>query len=704
MQRLVRSCFFWVPILALFLVSTRGYGFAQNDIPDFNLANEIWGNPQNYGQSPSPAATYFANPLAIGMGARPLGMGEAFTAIADEESAVWWNPAGLTQMDTNEVHWMGGDRVMVDAPFSGFASASYMLDNRMVFALSYERPYHPIGRYPNVLGGSYNFSSQVWSGAGPVVIPGGGGSSVPFTSITDSQVQDFLAEAYRYWINPPFQEDDYVLTFATPLSADENFAFGINVKYIKNDPDYVYLSNNSLLNNVSGWGADLGFLYKVPIMNYGHTLSFGLDLRDVASQVKFDDGREITIPPVSTLGVGWSTRDFFHHSRLNMDADFSYINDPGLDPSDNHRLNLGAEMWFFHDHIGPRAGYSFLFDQPNRATVGISFKYLISLDYAYQFPEFNEQTGSHWFSVVFHWGGPKRSIPLPDVSATVDPPIFAPRNGEVATFALAAKSKNGIARWTLNILNSNNEVVKTYQDMGTPPDQIIWGGEDKTYRPLPDGDYTFLFTATDNLGASSSTPVQTLKIYTPPVQPVQAQDIQALLALIKKQQTDEEAGDQQALALARTGLRAATQNQTLFNNLPAVSKAPVAPALVTPAAQAAAAAGSFSYPNTNEVPFPQTTIATEPNGQRSFQVDYVTGQTMPRYILGDIADIVRTSAQDAGNSVNDYDVRARYGNRVFRLVAPSDVAVNYSRGFITENQFFNGSAVTLDGNPISPNY
>ena len=36
--------------------------------------------------------------LARGMGARPVGMGEAFTAVADDVSAVAWNPAGLGQV------------------------------------------------------------------------------------------------------------------------------------------------------------------------------------------------------------------------------------------------------------------------------------------------------------------------------------------------------------------------------------------------------------------------------------------------------------------------------------------------------------------------------------------------------------------------------------------------------------------------------
>ncbi|MDI6782043.1 MAG: UPF0164 family protein, partial [bacterium] len=33
--------------------------------------------------------------LTFGVGARAAGMGEAFTAVADDSSAVYWNPAGI---------------------------------------------------------------------------------------------------------------------------------------------------------------------------------------------------------------------------------------------------------------------------------------------------------------------------------------------------------------------------------------------------------------------------------------------------------------------------------------------------------------------------------------------------------------------------------------------------------------------------------
>jgi hypothetical protein len=37
--------------------------------------------------------------LKIGQGARPVGMGDAFTAVSDDINAIFWNPAGLTSIE-----------------------------------------------------------------------------------------------------------------------------------------------------------------------------------------------------------------------------------------------------------------------------------------------------------------------------------------------------------------------------------------------------------------------------------------------------------------------------------------------------------------------------------------------------------------------------------------------------------------------------
>lgn len=52
------------------------------------------------------AETYTADFLTFGTGARPLGMGNAFTAIADEASTTNYNPAGIAQLTHHEFNFM----------------------------------------------------------------------------------------------------------------------------------------------------------------------------------------------------------------------------------------------------------------------------------------------------------------------------------------------------------------------------------------------------------------------------------------------------------------------------------------------------------------------------------------------------------------------------------------------------------------------
>lgn len=57
-----------------------------------------------YGTSPfEKVGTYSAQFLKVGVSARATGMGSAFTAVADDASALYWNPAGLVELERTEV-------------------------------------------------------------------------------------------------------------------------------------------------------------------------------------------------------------------------------------------------------------------------------------------------------------------------------------------------------------------------------------------------------------------------------------------------------------------------------------------------------------------------------------------------------------------------------------------------------------------------
>ena len=66
-----------------------------------------------YSQLAPPQIT--VTPLPVGSGARALGRGGAFTAVADDATAASWNPAGLAQLDYAEVSIVGSYLRTVDA-------------------------------------------------------------------------------------------------------------------------------------------------------------------------------------------------------------------------------------------------------------------------------------------------------------------------------------------------------------------------------------------------------------------------------------------------------------------------------------------------------------------------------------------------------------------------------------------------------------
>ncbi|MDI6780981.1 MAG: PorV/PorQ family protein [bacterium] len=71
----------------------------------------LWGSFA-FADKPGSTGSQF---LKIGVGARPVAMGEAFCGLADDINALYWNPAGLTQLSKIEsslmhAEWLEGMR------------------------------------------------------------------------------------------------------------------------------------------------------------------------------------------------------------------------------------------------------------------------------------------------------------------------------------------------------------------------------------------------------------------------------------------------------------------------------------------------------------------------------------------------------------------------------------------------------------------
>ena len=136
-----------------------------------SIATTVWAGPLEQMEIPS-------SPNPVGSGARALGMGGAFIAVADDATAASWNPAGIAQLPKSEFSVVGKymlrseDKSLTNAlnddlsenirDFSlNYFSAAINIPspiNNMVFSVNYQQQYdffrewHMIVNFENVSG------------------------------------------------------------------------------------------------------------------------------------------------------------------------------------------------------------------------------------------------------------------------------------------------------------------------------------------------------------------------------------------------------------------------------------------------------------------------------------------------------------------------------------------------------------------------
>jgi hypothetical protein len=169
--------------------------------------------------------------LRMGVGARPLGMGGTFTAMANDVYATYWNPAGLTQLRSHEI-------------------------GSMYTLMSLDRKHNSIC-YAVPFGGAWALGVG-WINFGVDKIERRTGNTIDPEGTFDDA------------------ENAYSLSIAK--SVMEALAFGGNFKFLTHK-----LADKS----ATGFGFDLGLLFKPK-----NFLSFGLNIQDIASGLKWNTDPE----------------------------------------------------------------------------------------------------------------------------------------------------------------------------------------------------------------------------------------------------------------------------------------------------------------------------------------------------------------------------------------------------------------------------
>ena len=204
-----------------------------------------------------------ANFLRIRVGARAVGLGEAYVGVSDDSYSTYWNPGGLSQLKDREIgamynKWGEGEG-------QGFFTYAFPLSGRRNRAIGLFCDYYEFGageqadEYGNII--KYKSSSDLAFGA------------------SCSQ------EIYR------------------------NIYGGVNLKYI----------HQKLIRSVgSGPAFGLGILWKKPIKKI-QNLDIGLAIHNFGPKLKFDSGRSYSLPTDYRLGLAWTTFD--KKLRLAFDID-----------------------------------------------------------------------------------------------------------------------------------------------------------------------------------------------------------------------------------------------------------------------------------------------------------------------------------------------------------------------------------------------
>ena len=250
--------------------------------------------------------------LKIGVGARAVGMGESFVAVANDPTAIFWNPAGLASMQRPEatissVQWPGD--------------------------IYYD---HIAGVLPvRSLGGSLAF--QVGS---------------LYTKI------DETTELKPFGTGRSFYYSDFVAGAAYARRWTDKLLIGAGLKYVREDLGSAV--GGPVTNAVL---VDIGSIYYLgygsvriatSLCNFGSQLTPGGDfVSPVSGEVRSYDGFDP--PTVFRYGVAFEPIEN-QHQKLTTALEVNQ-------PSDNRpQLKLGLE-WTWDRRLALRSGYNFRADE-----------------------------------------------------------------------------------------------------------------------------------------------------------------------------------------------------------------------------------------------------------------------------------------------------------------------------------------------------
>ena len=262
------------------------------------------------------ATKYAGEFMTLGGGARALAMGSAFTAIADDATATYWNPAGVALLPSLEGSPKGWQAIFMHAEqfgdlldFDFFAAAFPLKAGESAWGFTFIHLGIPDIRIIPLL-------------------PGMIGNSNGDDILDDGELINFNPEDF-----PLESANDYAAMFSYAQRLGFGQA-GASVKLIRNDQ----------VTGVSsfGIGLDLAFIRRDLWRNIG----VGVKLQDATgTYISWSTGRREFIYPTLKLGVAYPVKIAAMNSTVTIaaDGDFRYENRRGAS-----QLWLGRASADFH--------------------------------------------------------------------------------------------------------------------------------------------------------------------------------------------------------------------------------------------------------------------------------------------------------------------------------------------------------------------
>jgi hypothetical protein len=293
------------------------------------------------------AVIYYDDPVSIGVGARAIGMGRAYNAIADDSNAVFINPAGLGTQRTSNLSSMQTDFIG-EFPYTMVSGAI------------------PIKNYGTMGIGYVNSRSK------EILVTGGG------TAYSFNQALVFSYGGYVGGTFKPFLGDEY------------HIYSGISAKYFSKG------FAGDATANASGMNFDYGLKYlPTDRVSFGLTLYNLLYNSKIAGDIDPED-----MPTVVRLGGAYEWKEA--NLKIAADKEMHFGRDI---PWPAH---LGIE-WHAHEYIYLRAGVDQLIGTAggilnNATTLGLGIEFEgLRVDLAYM-NNFSDIGVSSTFLSVSYFG------------------------------------------------------------------------------------------------------------------------------------------------------------------------------------------------------------------------------------------------------------------------------------------------------------